>query len=263
MTAWQFHCSYINVFSILQIDPACLTMHKFSFTTHNHVLHHLHRWVILHSLSKVTLWYYITLSAVKVEELSRSVRGNETKNMTMTGNEQTCLHVLPKNLHRCPDNLAEAAKRSHTVLACCHFTRKCSCAHHTPSKNCSTPGRQTNAERAKKHKRDWHGDDDTGEVCEKAAAGQKSSCFYLQRRHDIPCPLKPATERCSPCSCCRQTSLAITSAAKKRAAKNPIGFTGAVPDLSKRRHWARRVRGRESRTERNSGGVVHSSGRLS
>lgn len=151
MTAWQFHCSYINVFSILQIDPvmACLTMHKFSFTTHNHVLHHLHRWVILHSLSKVTLWYYITLSAVKVEELSRSVRGNETKNMTMTGNEQTCLHVLPKNLHRCPDNLAEAAKRSHTVLACCHFTRKCSCAHHTPSKNCSTPGRQTNAERAK------------------------------------------------------------------------------------------------------------------
>lgn len=63
------------------------------------------------------------------------------------------------------------------------------------------------------------------------ASRQKCSCFYLQRRHDIPCPLKPATERCSPCSCCRRTSLAITSTAKRRAARNPIGLTGTVPNF--------------------------------
>lgn len=40
------------------------------FTTRIHVLRHLHWWLILHRLSKVTLWYYITPSAVIVEELN-------------------------------------------------------------------------------------------------------------------------------------------------------------------------------------------------
>lgn len=86
--------------------------------------------------------------------------------------------------------------------------------------------------------------------CSGAPSRQKcSSFFYLQRRHDIPCPLKLATERCSPCSCCRHPSLAISSTAKRRAARNPIGLTGAVPNSIKWRHWARRVRGRESQRE--------------
>lgn len=74
--------------------------------------------------------------------------------------------------------------------------------------------------------------------------------FYLQRRHDIPCPLKPATERCSPCSCCRCPSLAITSTAKRRAVRNPIGLTATVPNSSEWRHWGRRVRGRQSQSQR-------------
>ena len=69
--------------------------------------------------------------------------------------------------------------------------------------------------------------------CSSAASRQNRSWFfYLQRRHDIPCPLKPATERCSSCSCCRRPSLLITSTAKKRAARNPICLTGSVPNSS-------------------------------
>lgn len=91
--------------------------------------------------------------------------------------------------------------------------------------------------------------------CSSTSSRQKSSCFfffffYLQRRHDIPCPLKPATERCSPCSCCRCPSLAITSTAKRRAARNPIGLTATVPNSSEWRHWGRRVRGRQSQSQR-------------
>jgi len=83
----------------------------------------------------------------------------------------------------------------------------------------------------------------------------RCSWFYLQRRHDIPCPLNPATERCSPCSCCRRPSLANTSTAKRRVAKYPIGLRGAVPNSSKWRHWAGRMYGRQSqREERREGG---------
>lgn len=90
--------------------------------------------------------------------------------------------------------------------------------------------------------------------------------FYLQRRHDIPCPLKPATERCSPCSCCRHPSLALTSTEKRRAAGNPIGLTGTVPNSQEWRRSATRESGRESgrenhgdecRTESKSVGVEY------
>lgn len=114
-----------------------------------------------------------------------------------------------------------------------------------------------------KNNTDRHGDGKTGNRvffwrgCSSASSRQKSSFFlslsfffYLQRRHDIPCPLKPATERCSPCSCCRCPSLAITSTATRRAARNPIGLTGTVPNSSERRHWGRRVRGRQSQSRR-------------
>lgn len=64
---------------------------------------------------------------------------------------------------------------------------------------------------------------------------QKRSWFYLQRRHDIPCPLKLATERCSPCSCRRCSSLSTASTAQTRAARNPIGLTGTTSQFQKER----------------------------
>lgn len=96
-----------------------------------------------------------------------------------------------------------------------------------------------------------------------AASMQKCSWLYLQRRHDIPCPLKLATERCSPRSCCRCPSQANTSTAKRRRAENPIGLTGSVPSSGKWRHCQKTLRGSESgnRKESQSGGVEQSSRR--
>ena len=133
--------------------------------------------------------------------------------------------------------------------------------------NCSSRGKQTDSEREKQDGWTWRWQDrrSFGRCCS-ASSRQKCSCFYLQRRHDIPCPLKPATERCSPCSCCRCPSLAITSTAKRRAARNPISLTGTVPNSSEWRHGVRRISGRESqreehgeecRTERKGRGVVN------
>lgn len=65
-----------------------------------------------------------------------------------------------------------------------------------------------------------------GETGEEEAAVQRA-VFYLQRRHDIPCPPKAATERCSPCSGRRRRrSLASSSTGepRRRVARNPIRF---------------------------------------
>ena len=53
---------------------------------------------------------------------------------------------------------------------------------------------------------------------------QRQEWFYLQRRHDIPCRLHLATERCSPCRCPTASS---ASTAQARAARNPIGLPGS------------------------------------
>lgn len=94
-------------------------------------------------------------------------------------------------------------------------------------------------ERGEKSRDDTDKDVGTGAVYgtgSGAESMQKCSWLYLQRRHDIPCPLKLATERCSPRSCCRCTSQANTSTAKRKPAENPIGLTGNAPNSSKWRH---------------------------
>lgn len=90
---------------------------------------------------------------------------------------------------------------------------------------------------------------------------QTCSWFYLHRRHDIPCPLKPDTERCSPHSCCRCSSVANTGVAIRTAERNPIGLTCTIPNLSKKTQpkdsAGGSTRERRGRYRRKDGGVEH------
>lgn len=150
---------------------------------------------------------------------------NPTRNEYQLMTSTEFHNFLSSNLH---DNLARAAKITATGRHQLTLRQKTQ----THWVNCSTLYKQTDAERATQDQQTWR----WWRKWSGAASEQKCSWFYLQRRHDIPCPLKPATERCSPCSCCRRPSLANTSTAKRMAAKNPIGLTGTLPNSSKWRH---------------------------
>lgn len=232
------------------------------------MLRHLHRWVILHWLSKVTLWYYITPSAVIAEDANK-IKWQQISKLVLISSSK----FSPWTTADAQIIWQRQLKREKTQLVA-HITDSLLSLplkmqlHTAHWANCSSQGKQTDAVRAWQDWRTWRRRRDRWSFgrCSSASSRQKCSCFYLQRRHDIPCPLKPATERCSPCSCCRCPSLAITSTAKKGAARNPIGLTGTVPNSNEWRHWARRVRGRESqrkehreecRTETMSRGVAN------
>lgn len=192
------------------------------FTTRIHVLRHLHWWLILHCLSKVTLWYYITPSAVIVEELNLVEASYANTHKWLQMSKLALTSSLPE-APQMPRKSGRGSQKSqlvvHISLLLIHQKTQLHIAHWA---NCSTQDKQTDAARAKKKKQAWR--TEAARQVERQRC-KKCSCFYLQRRHDIPCPLKPATERCSPCSCCRRPSLAIPSTAKRRAARNPIGLT--------------------------------------
>lgn len=179
------------------------------------MLRHRDWWVIFHCLSIASLWYYITLSAVIVGGWTwdaNSWKQAQMRILVFDSISSVCVHepltAAQTIWQRQPKS--QQANRLHAVTPPGNAA-----AHSTQDKN-------RDAKRAKRYcwtcmRRKW---------CNTTSS--KCSCFYLQRRHDIPCPLKPATERCSPCSWCRCPSLSLTSTVQTKAASNPIGLIGSA-----------------------------------
>lgn len=130
-------------------------------------------------------------------ELGTSLR---TKCTTKPANEQTCPRVitpfssasLPLNHHRCPDNLAEAAKLTASGTYCISrqpavtSPEKCSCTKHSEQ----TTAHKTNRNRRSKNKTDGHGDGETPvRVVQRCSLQAEMQLFFLPAEetwHSVP-----------------------------------------------------------------------------
>lgn len=198
-------------------------------------------------------------------QLCKSPRRNYPK---MTANEQTCLSVIilieSISLPGTTDALTIWRRQQNLPLVV-RRSREPAVAVWENAATYSTFSKMQH--RDKDSLQPWKQSRETEQQTERKRDGRQCSLqadmqlFYLQRRHDIPCPLKPATERCSPCSCCWRPSLTNTSRAKRGAAGNPIGLTGTLPNSGKCRHWVRSAEEGETRVQGQRESVeVHSNG---
>ena len=159
------------------------------FTTCIHVLRHLHWWLILHCLSKVTLWYYITPSAVIVEELNLVEASDANAHKWL----QTSKLALTSSLLEAPQMSRKSVRGSqksqlvvHISLLLIHQKTQLHIAHWA---NCSTQDKQTDAAKTRKKKNKKkislaHGGSETG----REAAVQDMQLFLPAEEtwHSVP-----------------------------------------------------------------------------
>lgn len=155
------------------------------FTTRIHVLRHLHWWLILHCLSKVTLWYYITPSAVIVEELNLVEASYANTHKWLQMSKLALTSSLPE-APQMPRKSGRGSQKSqlvvHISLLLIHQKTQLHIAHWA---NCSTQDKQTDAARAKKKKTSLtHGGGETG----REAAVQEMQLFLPAEEtwHSVP-----------------------------------------------------------------------------
>lgn len=155
------------------------------------MLRHLHWWVILHWLSTVTLWYYITLSAVIVEEKPQmEMQENDSKWANLSSCHPPNCICFP--LWSTTDALIIWQRRIRSQLVA-HIRRlpgdtssEKAVAHSTLSKMQHTQQMQW-----EQNKTDGHGDSKTGTVWEmQRCTNQAEMQLFLPAEetwHSVPC----------------------------------------------------------------------------